>query len=116
MQLHPEQNRYKMRQTRPVFNFGSNSPHSTTPPLTPRLRLSNLGRLCVAIQADSPAELIERAEAALADSRFLELRLDALPKPAAALPKSRNSLPPTATRRPSPPAAARALAATLRAL
>jgi 3-dehydroquinate dehydratase/shikimate dehydrogenase len=65
----------------------STSPSSAPAPATPRLRLGNLGKLCVAIQAASPAELIARAEAALADSKFLELRLDALPKPAAALPK-----------------------------
>jgi 3-dehydroquinate dehydratase/shikimate dehydrogenase len=56
--------------------------------LMPRLRV---GILCVAIQADSPAEMMERAEAALREmppeSKFLELRLDSLPKPAAALPK-----------------------------
>ncbi|MGD0941388.1 MAG: shikimate dehydrogenase [Terracidiphilus sp.] len=50
-----------------------------------------MGKLCVAIQASSPAELIERAEAALlesqSDARFIELRLDSLPKPALALPK-----------------------------
>ena len=50
-----------------------------------------MSKLCVAIQARSPEELIERAEAALfesqADARFIELRLDSLPKPAAALPK-----------------------------
>ena len=45
-----------------------------------------LGKLCVAIQAGSPQEMVERAEAALRDSRFLEFRLDWLPKPAAALP------------------------------
>jgi 3-dehydroquinate dehydratase/shikimate dehydrogenase len=39
----------------------------------------------VAIQAGSPAELMERAETALKDSKFLEFRLDSLPKPAAAL-------------------------------
>ena len=60
------------------------SPGTSSPALfAPRLRV---GKLCVAIQADSPAELLERAEAALADSKFLELRLDSLPKPAAALP------------------------------
>lgn len=48
----------------------------------PRLRL---GKLCVAIQAASPAELMERAEAALKDSKFLEFRLDFLPQPAAAV-------------------------------
>jgi 3-dehydroquinate dehydratase/shikimate dehydrogenase len=61
---------------------------AVAPPAVPsaahRLRV---GKLCVAIQAGSPAELIERAQAALADSKFLEFRLDALPKPAAALPK-----------------------------
>jgi len=46
----------------------------------------------VAIQASSPAKLIERAEAVLADSRFLELRLDALANPAAALPKVKEFL------------------------
>ncbi len=39
-----------------------------------------------------PAELIERAKAALADSKFLEFRLDSLPKPAAALPKVKEFL------------------------
>jgi 3-dehydroquinate dehydratase/shikimate dehydrogenase len=50
------------------------------PPLRPRL-----GKLCVAIQADSPAALLGRVEEALADSKFLELRLDSLPEPAAAV-------------------------------
>jgi 3-dehydroquinate dehydratase/shikimate dehydrogenase len=45
-----------------------------------------VGKLCVAIQADSAAELMARAEAALKDAKFVELRLDALAKPAAALP------------------------------
>lgn len=54
------------------------------PSVAHRLRV---GKLCVAIQAGSPAELIERAQMALADSKFLEFRLDSLAKPAAALPK-----------------------------
>jgi 3-dehydroquinate dehydratase/shikimate dehydrogenase len=60
------------------------APTSATPvnPVGPRLRF---GKVCVAIQAGSPAELMERAEAALKDSKFLEFRLDSLPKPAAAL-------------------------------
>jgi len=61
-------------------------------PPAPRLRLSSLGKLCVAIQAASPEEMIERAEAALADSKFLEFRLDSLPKPASALPKVKEFL------------------------
>jgi 3-dehydroquinate dehydratase/shikimate dehydrogenase len=66
--------------------FSSSSPSPAPAPSLPRLRLTNPGKLCVAIQAASPAELIERAEAALADSRFLEFRLDSLPKPASAMP------------------------------
>ena len=50
----------------------------------PRLRLA---KLCVAVQGATPAELFERAEAALSDVRFIELRLDALAKPAGALPQ-----------------------------
>lgn len=49
---------------------------------TPRLRV---GKLCIAIQAGSPAEMFERAEQALKDAKFLEFRLDSLPRPAAAI-------------------------------
>jgi 3-dehydroquinate dehydratase/shikimate dehydrogenase len=45
-----------------------------------------VGKLCVAIQAETPAEMVDRAEAALKDVRFFEFRLDSLPKPAVALP------------------------------
>jgi 3-dehydroquinate dehydratase/shikimate dehydrogenase len=55
----------------------------------PRLRVD---KVCVAIQAGSAAELTQRAEVALADSKFLEFRLDSLPKPAAALPKVKEFL------------------------
>src|ERR1700746_4124476 len=54
-------------------------------PLTrapPRLRV---GKLCVAIQGSSPAELFARAESVTKDFRFIELRLDSLAKPANAL-------------------------------
>jgi 3-dehydroquinate dehydratase/shikimate dehydrogenase len=54
-------------------------------PTAAGLRL-RLGKVCVAIQAGSPAELIDRAEAALKDTRFVELRLDSLPKPLLAIP------------------------------
>ena len=65
----------------------SRSAHSTTisAPLPPGPRL-RVGKLCVAIQADSAAEMMERAEAALKDAKFVELRLDYLAKPVAALP------------------------------
>ncbi len=62
---------------------------SPSAPASPRLRV---GKLCVAIQASSPAELVERAEIALRDAKFLEFRLDALPKPATALPKLKEFL------------------------
>ena len=58
-------------------------------PAVPRLRVP---KLCIAIQADSPAEMLDRAGAALADSKFLELRLDSLAKPAPALPKIKEFL------------------------
>ena len=53
-------------------------------PAVPRLRVS---KLCIAVQAATPAELFSRAESARKDSGFIEFRLDALPKPAAALPE-----------------------------
>jgi 3-dehydroquinate dehydratase / shikimate dehydrogenase len=53
-------------------------------PAVPRLRV---GKLCIAIQGATPAELFARATAALKDSVFLEFRLDFLPKPVAALPE-----------------------------
>ena len=54
-----------------------------TPPVRPRL---HLGKMCVALQARTPAEMMECAERALADTKFVEFRLDSLPKPAAVLP------------------------------
>jgi 3-dehydroquinate dehydratase/shikimate dehydrogenase len=39
---------------------------------------SRVGRICVAIRGATVAELLERAEAALAESLFLEFRLDSL--------------------------------------
>lgn len=83
--LHPEQNHFKMRQTKgmPHATAIPADSHASGAPAGPRLRL---GKLCVAVQASSPAELWERVTAALNDTRFLELRLDSLPKPAAILP------------------------------
>jgi len=51
--------------------------------MLPRLRP---GKLCVAIQAGSAGEMVERAAAALADTKFIEFRLDSLARPAEALP------------------------------
>lgn len=55
-------------------------------PIAPAPHRLRLGKLCVAIQGSSPAELMDRAEAACKDFKFLELRLDSLSKPANALP------------------------------
>ena len=87
--MHPVLNPFKMRQLTPMQNAAANSVDSAPALGLPRLRL---GKLCVAIQADSPAELLDRAQAALADSRFMEFRLDSLAKPAAALAKVKEFL------------------------
>ncbi len=55
----------------------------TSAPAVPRPRL---GKLCVAIQAATPAEMWQRAASAADETKFLELRLDSLAKPATALP------------------------------
>jgi 3-dehydroquinate dehydratase / shikimate dehydrogenase len=54
-----------------------------TAPAVPRLRV---GKLCIAVQGSTPSELLAHADTALKDCVFLEFRLDALAKPAAALP------------------------------
>src|SRR5215469_97310 len=62
------------------------------PPTTPvRIRLQP-GKVCVAIQAATAAEMIERAAAALADTRFVAFRLDSVPRPAAMLPDLKSFL------------------------
>ena len=73
-----------MRQSMPklheVASTANYRPAASVQPL-------RVGKLCVAIQGGSPGEMLERAEAVLRDSKFLEFRLDSLPKPASALPK-----------------------------
>ncbi|KAA6459018.1 shikimate dehydrogenase [Acidobacteria bacterium AB60] len=56
-------------------------------PSTPARPKTRLGRICIAIQAGTPGQMLERAEAALKNASFLEFRLDSLPRPAAALPR-----------------------------
>ena len=46
---------------------------------------SRVGRLCVALQGSTVPEILARAEAALADTAFVEFRLDSLDKPASAV-------------------------------
>ena len=63
-------------------------PRMRTHPLLPerfKRRLHGLTPVCVSIASAEPAELFRRAEAALAESRFLELRLDALAQPGKAV-------------------------------
>jgi 3-dehydroquinate dehydratase / shikimate dehydrogenase len=62
-------------------------PHalSIPPPVAPAPPRLRLGKLCVAIQGSSPAELFDRAESVTKSFKFIELRLDSLSKPANAL-------------------------------
>jgi len=53
---------------------------------------SRIGKVCVAIVGATPAELLERATAAVKENPFLEFRLDYLDKPALALPKIKDFL------------------------
>ena len=58
----------------------------------PRLLPLRLPRVCVAVAAADPSELVEKAEALVRDNPFLELRLDYISKPATALPKIKHFL------------------------
>src|ERR1700693_4125991 len=53
----------------------------------PRLLPLRLPRVCVAVAATDPVELVEKAEALVRDNSFLEFRLDYISKPAMAIPK-----------------------------
>jgi 3-dehydroquinate dehydratase/shikimate dehydrogenase len=50
------------------------------------------GKICVAIQAATPGEMLARATLALKDAKFLEFRLDSLSNPASALPRLKTFL------------------------
>src|SRR4051812_39081269 len=54
-----------------------------------RLLHLRLSRVCVAIAAANPAEMLAKAEAVARDNPFVELRLDYIDRPALALPKIR---------------------------
>src|SRR5271155_764024 len=58
----------------------------------PRLLPLRLPRVCVAVTAPDPTELVEKAEALIRDNPFLEFRLDYISKPALALPKVKQFL------------------------
>ncbi len=48
---------------------------------------ARLPRVCVAIAASNPAEMVQKADLAVRDNPFIEFRLDYLPNPALGLPK-----------------------------
>jgi len=58
----------------------------TTPAATQLLR-TRIGKVCVAIIGSSAAEMIEKANAVVKETPFLEFRLDYLEKPLTALPR-----------------------------
>lgn len=53
---------------------------------------TRIGKICVSIVGESPAEMIEKATEAIRDSHFIEFRLDYLAKPLLALPKLKEFL------------------------
>ena len=53
----------------------------------PRLLPLRLPRVCVAITASDPAEMVEKADLLVRDNPFMEFRLDYIAKPGLALPK-----------------------------
>ena len=57
-----------------------------------RIRRFRLPRICVAVVGSDAGTMSERAESLVRDNPFLELRLDYLTQPLAALPKLRNLL------------------------
>src|ERR1035441_6048034 len=58
----------------------------------PRRLPLRMPRVCVAVSATDPAELVEKAEALFRDNSFLEFRLDYISKPGLALPKIKHFL------------------------
>src|ERR1022692_3299077 len=58
----------------------------------PRLLPLRMPRVCVAVTAPDPSEMVEKADALIRDNSFLEFRLDYISKPALALPKVKQFL------------------------
>jgi 3-dehydroquinate dehydratase / shikimate dehydrogenase len=57
------------------------------PNIPPQILRSRIGKICVAIIGSTAAEMIEKANAVVKETPFLEFRLDYLDKPLVALPK-----------------------------
>ncbi len=60
---------------------------ATSPNYAPRFLPARLPRVCVAIAASNPVEMVQKADVIVRDNPFIEFRLDYLPKPALALVK-----------------------------
>jgi 3-dehydroquinate dehydratase/shikimate dehydrogenase len=91
MQLQYARKAFTMRQLKKMPLAVSSTPEMkpAQAPVAPRLRV---GKLCVAVQGAGPAEMFSRAESAIKDSIFIELRLDSLAKPAAVFPELKSFL------------------------
>src|SRR6266567_3679458 len=60
---------------------------ATSPNYAPRFLPARLPRVCVAIAASNPVDMVQKADVIVRDNPFIEFRLDYLPKPALALVK-----------------------------
>ena len=60
---------------------------ANVPSVAPQFLRSRIGKVCVAIIGATPAEMLEKATAAVKETPFVEFRLDYLEKPLLALPK-----------------------------
>src|ERR1043166_2351098 len=61
--------------------------NGTSSSYAPRFLPARLPRVCVAIAAANPPEMVQRADLIVRDNPFIEFRLDYLPKPGLGLPK-----------------------------
>jgi 3-dehydroquinate dehydratase/shikimate dehydrogenase len=65
---------------------------TNVPTVVPQFLRSRIGKVCVAIVGDTPAEMLEKATSVVKENPFLEFRLDYLEKPLLALPKIKTFL------------------------
>lgn len=61
--------------------------NGTSSSYAPRFLPARLPRVCVAIAASNPAEMVQKADIAVRDNPFIEFRLDYLSNPVQGLPK-----------------------------
>jgi 3-dehydroquinate dehydratase/shikimate dehydrogenase len=78
-----------MRQSMPMPPAPQIPAHPVSALAAHRLRV---GKLCVAIQASSATEMVRGLRRRWQTAKFLEFRLDSLPKPGTALPKLKEFL------------------------